>query len=57
LEEETLPDLVCYCFEYSAEDIREDVRANDGRSTILEKIVVAKKSGGCQCAATHPEGR
>jgi len=50
-------DLICYCFEYSAEDIGEDVRANDGRSTILEKIVAAKKSGGCQCATLHPEGR
>ena len=50
-------DLVCFCFEYSAEDIREDVRANHGRSTILEEIVAAKKAGGCQCAATHPEGR
>jgi hypothetical protein len=52
-----LPDLICYCFEYSAEDIREDVRANNGRSTILERIVAAKRAGGCQCAALHPEGR
>ena len=52
-----MPDLVCYCFEYSTEDIREDVRANNGRSTILEEIVAAKRSGRCQCATTHPEGR
>ena len=50
-------DLVCYCFEYSAEDIQEDVRENNGRSTILEKIVAAKRAGGCQCATTHPKGR
>jgi len=50
-------DLVCYCFEYTAKDIQEDVRANDGRSLILEEIVVAKKAGGCNCATTHPEGR
>ena len=52
-----MPDLVCYCFGYSADDIREDVRANNGRSTILEKIVAEKKAGGCQCGALHPEGR
>lgn len=50
-------DLVCYCFEHSAYDIQEDVKANNGRSMILEKILVAKKTGGCQCAITHPEGR
>jgi len=50
-------DLVCYCFRYTAKDIQEDVRANNGRSLILEKIVAAKKSGGCHCATTHPEGR
>ncbi len=50
-------DLVCYCFRYTARDIEEDVRANNGRSLILEEIVAAKKAGGCNCAATHPEGR
>jgi hypothetical protein len=50
-------DLVCYCFEYYADDIQEDVKANNGHSTILEEIVAAKKTGGCQCATTHPEGR
>jgi hypothetical protein len=55
--ENSLPVLVCTGFEYSAEDIREDVRRTNGRSTILERIVAAKKAGGCQCATTHPEGR
>ena len=50
-------DLVCYCFEHSAHDIQEDVKAHKGRSTILEEIVAAKKAGRCQCATTHPEGR
>lgn len=50
-------DLVCYCFEYSADDIREDVKANNGRSTILEQIAAEKKAGGSQCATRHPEGR
>jgi hypothetical protein len=55
--ENSLSDLVCYCFEYSAEDIREDVKINNGRSTILERIVAAKRAGGCQCGTLHPEGR
>ena len=50
-------DLVCYCFEYSVHDIQEDVKANNGRSTILEAITAAKKAGGCHCATTHPEAR
>jgi hypothetical protein len=56
-EGSTLPDLVCFCFEYSVNDIQEDVKVNNGRATILEEIVAAKKAGGCQCATTHPEGR
>ena len=52
-----MSNLICYCFEYSAKDIHEDVRANDGHSTILDRIVAAKRAGGCQCATSHPEGR
>lgn len=50
-------DLICYCFGYSARDIQEDVNAHDGRSTILEEIVAAKRAGECRCSTTHPEGR
>jgi len=49
--------LVCYCFGFSAADIQKDVRANDGRSTILAKIRAEKKAGTCRCATMHPEGR
>lgn len=48
---------VCYCFGYTAGDIRRDVREHGGRSLILERIVAAKARGGCQCATRHPEGR
>jgi hypothetical protein len=50
-------ELICYCFRYSAEDIRADVRAKGGRSLILERILSEKRAGTCQCATTHPEGR
>ena len=48
---------ICYCFGYSEEDIVEDVLANRGISTILERIVNEKKKGGCNCKFNHPEGR
>jgi hypothetical protein len=48
---------VCYCFHYTAGDIQADVWANQGRSLILERIVAAKRAGGCRCADTHPERR
>lgn len=48
--------LVCYCFEFSAEDIKQDYIKN-GRSLILEKIMTEKKLGDCQCAAKNPKGK
>jgi len=48
--------LVCHCFGYTDQDILEDIRKN-GRSLILEKIVEAKKTGGCDCAHRNPKGR
>ena len=51
-----MKDLVCYCFGYTAEDIRQDIIHN-GRSLIMEKIQAAKQFAGCQCAAKNPKGR
>ena len=48
-------ELVCYCFEYTRNDIEKDYLQN-GRSTILEKIVAEKKAGGCHCAENNPKG-
>jgi len=45
-------ELVCYCFEYSGDDIRRDYLEN-GKSTIMEKIQMEKKLGDCQCAAKN----
>ena len=49
--------LICYCFGYRHSDIVRDVKNNDGRSAILEKIIVAKQRGECQCHNHHPERR
>lgn len=52
----TVNDLICYCFEYSAEDIRQDY-AKNGRSLIMEKIKSEKMFGNCQCSTKNPKGR
>ena len=49
--------MICYCFGYTETDIRNDVKKNRGKSTILEQIVAAKKAEECNCSGTHPEGR
>ncbi len=47
--------LICYCFNYTESDIKNDVLAH-GTSTIAERIRAEKKSGGCQCRTKNPEG-
>jgi hypothetical protein len=49
-------DLICYCFGYTAEDIRVDL-AENGRSTIVARIMKEKKNGGCNCESANPKGR
>jgi hypothetical protein len=54
-EENNLRNLICYCFNYSAEDIKQDYFKN-GHSTIMGKIQLEKKFGNCQCAKQNPKG-
>jgi len=51
-----LDNVICYCFEYTAEDIKKDYHKN-GKSLIMEKIITEKKSGGCTCAEKNPKGK
>lgn len=51
-----MEELICYCFNYTARDIEDDVRSH-GRSLILERILAEKKAGACQCASKNPRGR
>lgn len=48
-------ELVCYCFEYTRNDIEQDFKRL-GYSTILEKIKTEKKSNGCSCEVKNPKG-
>ena len=49
-------DLICYCFNYTAADIRNDFNEN-GQSTIMARIMNEKKKGTCNCESTNPKGR
>jgi len=51
-----MSEMICYCFEYTREDIEQDVLKN-GRSIITEKIIAEKKFGGCQCTTKNPKDR
>jgi hypothetical protein len=55
-KEYNLKNLICYCFNYSVEDIKQDHFKN-GHSTIMEKIQREKKLGNCQCAEKNPKGK
>jgi hypothetical protein len=52
-----MKELICYCFEYTEEDIINDFKANQGNSSILAKIAEAKRTNTCQCYDKHPEQR
>ena len=51
---DVVKDLICYCFNYSVDDINRDYLEN-GKSTIMEKIQMEKKFGNCQCATKNPK--
>ena len=51
-----MTELVCDCFGYSEEDLREDYLKN-GKSMRMEKIQMEKKFGNCQCATKNPKGK
>lgn len=48
--------LICYCHNYSLEDIRREV-LEQGYSIILDNLLVAQELGLCQCEKLHPEKR
>ena len=38
-----MTNLICYCFEYTEADIKEDILKNNGKSTLMERIKAEKK--------------
>ena len=51
-----MTDLICYCFEFTSEDIQQDF-IKHGRSVIMEKIKAVKMMGSCQCSTKNPSGK
>ena len=51
-----MSDLICYCFEYTSDDIRQDF-IKHGRSIIMEKIKAAKQMGSCKCTTKNANGK
>jgi len=51
-----MADLICWCFDYTIQDILKDFQEK-GRSLIMEKIMEEKRSDGCDCANKNPKGR
>ncbi len=47
---------ICYCFDYTDEDIIADVNANKGASTIENRIAEAKRLKQCRCEIKNPKG-
>jgi hypothetical protein len=51
-----MAEKICFCFNYTDEDIAQEVRTH-GKSLLLERIRAAKKAGLCRCANENPKGR
>jgi NAD(P)H-nitrite reductase large subunit len=49
------PIPLCYCFDYSRQDVRRDIETA-GKTTILEEIKVEVQGGFCTCEVKKPSG-
>lgn len=56
LKESDPPILVCYCFNITEEDIREEIRKT-GRTTASQRIRSEIKARNCACEINNPSGR
>jgi hypothetical protein len=56
VHEGIMQERICYCFDYTPYAIEADI-AQNGKSTILARILEEKQSGRCRCAVQHPQGR
>ncbi len=51
-----MEELICYCFNFSREDIRREMKET-GKTTILDFISSQIKAGHCACAVKNPKKR
>jgi len=50
------PIPICYCFGFTRQDIRVEIRRT-GRSTVGERIATEIKAGNCACEVKNPSGK
>ena len=55
IKETADPIPLCYCFDYSRENIRRDIEAA-GKTSVLEEIKAEVQSGFCACEVKNPSG-
>ena len=55
IKETAAPIPLCYCFDYSCEDICRDIEAT-GETSVLEKIKTEVQGGFCACEVKNPSG-
>jgi hypothetical protein len=55
IKETADPIPLCYCFDYSREDIRRDIEAT-GKTSVLEEIKTEVQHGFCACEVKNPSG-
>jgi len=55
IKETADPVPLCYCFDYSREDVRRDIEAA-GMTTILDQIKGEVQGGFCACEVKNPSG-
>ncbi|HEV2378948.1 MAG TPA: hypothetical protein VG206_04025 [Terriglobia bacterium] len=55
IKETADPIPLCYCFDYSRENIRRDIEAA-GKTSVLEEIKAEVKGGFCACEVKNPSG-
>lgn len=55
IKETVDPIPLCYCFDYSREDIHRDIEAT-GETSILEEIKADVQGGFCACEVKNPSG-
>ncbi len=55
IKETELPIQVCYCFDWTTDDIERELRLT-GTTTIPDRIKLKVQQGYCQCETTNPQG-
>jgi hypothetical protein len=56
VKETSGPIPVCYCFGFTGQEIRDEIRRT-GRTTVAARITAEVKAGRCACEVKNPSGK